>query len=417
MKFKKIRVKNLRSYKDQEIIFPEGSLLLSGDVGSGKSSILLAIEYALFGLQPGQKGASLLRNNEQFSEVELELEIEGKSIILERRLKRTPKGVSNEYAAITIDGIKEESSLTEIKLKVVNLLGYPQEFVKKNNILYRYTVHSPQEQMKQIILEDSESRLNILRHVFGIDKYKQIKDNLLILLNNLKGDSKILQGEISTLEEEKEKLVLRKSSLEELEKIIKINELSFEEKIRLRKKLEEELLEAKKKIDEKASFEKEVDKTKILITTKREILISLDRELGEVKRIISESGEDFREDDNKALLDKINEEKKNFENTSTAYANFTSQISFLKKDSNSIVEKKERIFKIDICPTCLQDVPESHKHNILNDTEKNLSEIKKNIELLEKNQREAIERIESQKSNLATLEENKIKIEILKSKQ
>ena len=60
---------------EEEIIFPEGSLLLAGDIGSGKSSVLMAIEYALFGLQPGQKGNSLLRNNTQTGEVSLELEI------------------------------------------------------------------------------------------------------------------------------------------------------------------------------------------------------------------------------------------------------------------------------------------------------------------------------------------------------
>ena len=63
MKFKKLYLKNIRSYEEQEIDFSDGSLLLSGDVGSGKTSILLAIEYALFGLQPGQKGSALLRNN------------------------------------------------------------------------------------------------------------------------------------------------------------------------------------------------------------------------------------------------------------------------------------------------------------------------------------------------------------------
>ena len=53
MKFKRIKIKNVRSYKNQELEFPEGSFLLSGNVGSGKTSILLAIEYGLFGLQPG----------------------------------------------------------------------------------------------------------------------------------------------------------------------------------------------------------------------------------------------------------------------------------------------------------------------------------------------------------------------------
>ena len=125
MYFKKLKIKNIRSYEDEEIIFPLGSVLLSGEVGSGKTSILLAIEYALFGLQPGQKGNIFLRNNSEYGEVKLEFAVGEKHICIERRLKRTQKGISNEYAILTVDGNKIESSLTEIKSIVVELLGYP----------------------------------------------------------------------------------------------------------------------------------------------------------------------------------------------------------------------------------------------------------------------------------------------------
>lgn len=56
MKIEKIRLHNIRSYEEETIFFPEGAILLAGEVGSGKTSILLALEYALFGLQPGQRG-------------------------------------------------------------------------------------------------------------------------------------------------------------------------------------------------------------------------------------------------------------------------------------------------------------------------------------------------------------------------
>ena len=96
MKFRKIRIRNIRSYKFQEIIFPDGSLLLSGDVGSGKTSILLAIEYALFGLQPGQKGSSLLRNNSQIAEVLLEFEVDDQLALIESKSRRTLRVASNK---------------------------------------------------------------------------------------------------------------------------------------------------------------------------------------------------------------------------------------------------------------------------------------------------------------------------------
>ena len=52
---------------------------MAGDIGSGKTSILLGLQFALFGLQPGQKGASILRQGEDSAYVCLELEIDGKS--------------------------------------------------------------------------------------------------------------------------------------------------------------------------------------------------------------------------------------------------------------------------------------------------------------------------------------------------
>jgi len=175
MIFKKLKLKNIRSYREEEVVFPEGAVLLAGDVVSGKTSILLAIEYALFGLQPGQRGSSLLSNGEEFGEVSLELEINGNKVLIERGLKRSSKSINQDFAAITINGSRFESSVTEVKLKILELLNYPLDFVRKNNLVYRYTVYTPQEEMKEIIREDIETRLDVLRHVFGIDKYKRIQ--------------------------------------------------------------------------------------------------------------------------------------------------------------------------------------------------------------------------------------------------
>ena len=50
----------------------------------------------------------------------MELEIGDKSVIIERKLKRSSKNVSNDYAAITINGKKIESSITEIKTIITN---------------------------------------------------------------------------------------------------------------------------------------------------------------------------------------------------------------------------------------------------------------------------------------------------------
>ncbi|MCK5612214.1 AAA family ATPase, partial [Candidatus Pacearchaeota archaeon] len=150
MQLKKINLKNIRSYEEEEVIFSPGSTLLSGDIGSGKTSILLAIEFALFGLQPGQKGSSLLKNGEESGLVSMELDVDDDEIKIERFLKRG-KTITQDYCAIEINGSKEELSVTELKDKILTILNYPKEFSKKQNILYKFTVYTPQEEMKQII--------------------------------------------------------------------------------------------------------------------------------------------------------------------------------------------------------------------------------------------------------------------------
>src|SRR3989344_7129023 len=159
MILKKITLNNIRSYNNQTIEFPEGSTLLSGDIGSGKTSVLLGIEFALFGLQPGQRGSALLKNGEKEGSVTMEFEVDDKKILVERKLKRG-KTISQEYCSITIDGDKREFSVTELKDKVLEILSYPKEFSKRQNLLYKFTIYTPQEEMKQIILEDPETRRN-----------------------------------------------------------------------------------------------------------------------------------------------------------------------------------------------------------------------------------------------------------------
>ena len=416
MKLKKIKIKNIRSYKDQEIIFPDGSILLSGEVGSGKSTVLLAIEYALFGLQPGQKGSALLRHNKIKGEVILELEIDGKEIIIERRLKRSQKGVSNEYASITIENEKIESSVTEIKSKIVQLLGYPPEFIKKNNLLYRYTVHSPQEQMKQIILEDSETRLTMLRHIFGIDKYRQIKNNLSMYLNNLKGSSKILQMEIRDLDEAKKTLESKKNHLLDLAEQIKKQKLELGKEKGSLENLEAEAVLLEEKISIKRRLEGEIEKASILITTKKERLGSLKKEQAELNSFIDEMKDPFRAEEYDSILNSLNFQRQELENLNSISLEIKGKINYLAQDEKEINLKKDKLFRIEICPTCLQDVSHAYKHNIVNEFEMKLSNIQKEAQHLTHQSFMLSEKKDIIKRNLEDLEKKRISAEIRKAK-
>ena len=365
MRLRKLIVRNIRSYREQEINFPDGEVLLAGDIGSGKTSLLLAIEYALFGLQPGQKGSALLRNNANEGEVMLSIEVEGKEIIIERKLKRSSKGVTNDYAAVVIDGEREESSLTEIKTLVLEQIGYPSEYIKKNNLLYRYTVFTPQESMKQIILEDPETRLNIIRHIFGIDKYKRIKENADIALSYIKEDVKLIQGEIKKLDEERQTLNERKQSLLNISSRIKEKEEVLQIKIEELNKIEDTKKELDEKIQQKRNFEKEIEKTNILLRAKLDSLSLFKKDVLELQNLISEEIK-FDSNEYENLLNNIKNKKDYLETLNSDYFEINSQLAALEKNKESNLQQKDRIFRLEICPTCLQNVSEKHKHTLIN---------------------------------------------------
>ena len=235
MLFKRIKLENIRSYENIEVNIPKGSVLLSGDIGSGKTTILLALEFALFGLQPGQKGASLLKNGKDEGFIELEFEIDGKNVIIKRTLKRK-KTIAQDFASISIDGKTTERAITELKSDILMLLNYPVEFAKKTNMLYRFTVYTPQEEMKQIIFENPEIRLNALRHVFGIEKYKRIRENSTILSSRLREISRIKQAKISDLESSKIDLFNKKNIINNLQKQIPEVDLKLKEILSIKDK-------------------------------------------------------------------------------------------------------------------------------------------------------------------------------------
>ncbi|MBR9691271.1 SMC family ATPase, partial [Candidatus Woesearchaeota archaeon] len=222
MLLKSVKLENIRSYLNQQIEFPEGSTLLSGDIGSGKSTILLAVEFALFGTR-GKKlsGNALLRNGKNEGSVELKFSINEKDIIVKRVLKRKKERVEQDSGYIIIDDVKKPATAVELKTMILDLIGYPKELVgKTKDLVYRYTVYTPQEEMKEILMEDEELRKDTLRKVFGIDKYKRIENNCVIVVREIKGRRKELLGKISDLEEKRQQKANAEKEIEGFDKEI-----------------------------------------------------------------------------------------------------------------------------------------------------------------------------------------------------
>lgn len=212
-----VELENIRSYAREKIEFPLGTTLLSGDVGCGKSSVLLAVEFALFGIQRGEVGgADLLRHGKKEGSVRLCFEAAEKEVIIYRSLKHDAKGISQDSGLIQIDGVRQSKTTSELRAIVLELLGYPLEYQTKNPIVFRYTVYTPQDDMKRILFADSEERLSILRKIFQIDKYGRIRANADIAIRELRAMKREAESLSSDIEQRTSEADEKRSQLDSL---------------------------------------------------------------------------------------------------------------------------------------------------------------------------------------------------------
>jgi exonuclease SbcC len=415
MLIKSIKIKNIRSYKEGEVIFPEGSTLLMGDIGSGKTSILLAIEFALFGLQPSQKGNSILRNNENEAGVVLELVVDDNQVIIERALKKSGKSISQTDCAITINNERFEGSVTEVKNKILALLNYPQEFAKKTNDLYKFTVYTPQEEMKQIIQESGDTRLNTLRHVFGIDKYKRIEENIEILTTKLRQEIKLKEGEIGNIEIKKQMLADKNQLLQtENSKLIEV-ESEILEIQKIKQEKEQEIQQLREKIDEKNRLKNEFEKSELTLGNKRDMIYNFDKEISSIKEQIKNKEQiKYREEDAEIFKTRVRSQEQIQKDLNDQYIITVTNIQNNESKLKELKTLIEKISGLEKCPTCLQCVAEEYKQNIVIKARDEHSRLDNETQKLKKDKQELTIKLEQTKRQIDTLKNSISEMQIIK---
>jgi exonuclease SbcC len=200
MLINKIILENIRSFsKPQPIELSTGVTLFKGDIGSGKSTILSAIEFALFGIGD-VTGEYLLRHGASTGSVTLEFTANNKQYTVFRLLKKisnknSKKGISiqQKEGYIIEESVKLPLAVEELKSKILKILKF-NEIPKANtgSLIYRYAVFTPQEMMKEVLSQKVENRLDTLRRAFRIEDYNIIANNADILSTWLNNQSDIL---------------------------------------------------------------------------------------------------------------------------------------------------------------------------------------------------------------------------------
>ncbi len=229
---KSLTLQNFRSYGDApvKIDFDRGILLFEGDIGSGKSSILYAIEFAFFGLGDVE-GRFMLRGSSPSARVELEFEVGNSEYKIIRTIERRKgTGAVQTRGWISESGGKEEElKPTEMKSRILQILSFREKPGKSSSRIYRFAVFTPQEFMKEVLNQRHDERIETLRRAFGIEDYSFAGANTEVVTSKINSIARIY-AEVSKSLPAKEE-ALRKAS-----ESLKKNELELAS---ARRKLEE----------------------------------------------------------------------------------------------------------------------------------------------------------------------------------
>jgi len=300
------------------------------------------------------------------------------------------------------------------------MLGYPKDLVSKGkDLIYRYTVYTPQEEMKRILMEDKDTRLNTLRKVFNIDKYKKIRENVSMFIRSLKEKKREVMGfisdldeknreiefmhkEISTLSEKIEEIVPKTEKARENVKNKRENISAFENKIkelnRLKKNLEVYETEMKNLLDERERNKENIDRVNKQI---EEINEELEKEkIKDIKKT-------------KELINSLEKEKNDLKYKLDNAKEKLNEATITKRKAEEIIGK---ISTIEQCPLCLQNVEHTHKASIKEREDKNIFESEQNIELYSKIGKELKKKIEDSEKELDILRKEENKMEWIKVK-
>jgi exonuclease SbcC len=191
---KSIRLLNWRSHADTKLEFKQGTNLIVGIMGAGKSSILEAISFSFFGTFPALERRKLklddtVRLNESKARVVLEFIWDGKAYRIERGLERSKKGVSSS-AELYRDGSMVEHGSTAVTSYVASLMSLDYD-------LFTRAIYSEQNNIDHFFNLDPRRRKEEVDALLGLDRFETARTNIVAVINRIRLKREALEGRFS----------------------------------------------------------------------------------------------------------------------------------------------------------------------------------------------------------------------------
>ncbi|MHA1269153.1 MAG: AAA family ATPase [Candidatus Helarchaeota archaeon] len=237
MNLSRLYLKNFRSYEEENIDFFDGYNIILGPNGSGKTTIFLAIIFALFG---GAKkdGVEIIlkdfvRHGEEECIVSLEFIVAGDTYKVVRRINAVKK---RSYAKLYKDSEVISEKPNTVTTDIESIINIDRKTFE--NIIY-----ISQGEITKISSETPSERKKLFDKFLGLDTYEWVYKNLREVNKHFENELQLKKEEFNINKTHLKVLPERK---EELNKYIKYLKTLKSEKSKIEKELEEKDTKFKK---------------------------------------------------------------------------------------------------------------------------------------------------------------------------
>jgi len=401
MKIEIVQLENVRSHVKSTVPFAKGFNCLVGGLGCGKSSILYAIDFALFGDPIGRSYDYLLREGANSAKVTVQFIQNGKGYKISRGLKKRGKGISQDFDELKL--FEDENLVASVKSDAVAeqlkaITGLEKE-------LFREIVWVRQEHLKELLDARPRERQTRLDELFGLSDYETAWSNLAGYQREYEGERKAYERDADVVGMEK----LNKEYNQAVEEfsLVEIELQNTEKRLNEAKKaLEAADLKLKKLEEVKAQVEELKRKeAQILanLTNVEDASASLAEKIEEKKGATDGlkqrlAAMETQIEAHEAELEEVGiSPEQPIETLRQSLTMFDDQISSLKGEQEAAIRNaqtdKKRISSLSAenrCPLCLQPLTEEYKNSLMqriqeenNERQKTVNQLQKDIEELQ----------------------------------
>ncbi len=436
MRIKTITLENIRSHVKSSIDFKRGFNCLVGGLGTGKSSILYAIDFALFGDPLTRSYHYLLREGENSAKVAIEFLLNGKAYRIERGLKRQGKRISQDVENLSF--YEEDELIASMKNEAVEeqlkaITGFDKE-------IFREVVWVRQEHLKELLDMAPRERQKRLDQLFGLSDYEVAWNNIRGLQKEFDGERKAYEKDFDVVGIEKleadyhnavqEFMVLENETsnwnkkLQEAEQALHTASAKLESLEQMRKQTEELL---KKESELKTKLANTQDMCARLVDEIQSKIVTInefEQRLGNMETQLESQRRRLKEVGLPPELT-IQELKRQLAAFDGQMTNIKAEQESARKETTTSKQRVSNLAAESKCPLCLQPLSTEYKSHILqhieaqnNERKTRLKELQKSLYELEKLRNTANEAVSDFQIRTPRIENAQVRVaEETKSKE